>query len=103
MSYAELKKVAKGRRIKKYYVMPRAELLHLLTLPELPKKIVVEKLTIVQLRNEAKAKGIRGFWEMNRAQLVELLYPAATLAEHQDHDPNQNESPNHSDPNQQGS
>lgn len=104
MSLAELKKMAKGRRIKHYYILPRAELLHLLTLPELPKELVVQKLTIVQLRAEAKEKGIRGFWNMSRGELVNLLYPApAALAEHQNGNADQSKTPNDSDPDQQGS
>jgi hypothetical protein len=105
LSLAELKKVAKGRRIKHYYIMPRAQLLHLLTLPELPKERIIEKLTIVQLRAEAKAKNIRGFWSLNRGELVDALYPAtpaATLSKHQDSDSEQHESPNDDDRNQQG-
>lgn len=106
LSFAELKKMAKGRRIKKYYVMPRAELLHLLSLPELPKSIVVEKLTIVQLRAEAKQKNIRGFWNMSRGELVNLLYPqtpATTLSEHENGDPDQYQPQKNGDPNQEGS
>jgi hypothetical protein len=106
LSFAELKKMAKGRRIKKYYVMPRAELLHLLSLPELPKNIVVEKLTIVQLRAEAKQKNIRGFWNMSRGELVTLLYPqtpATTLPEHENGDPDQYQPQKNGDGNQEGS
>ena len=103
MSLAELKKMAKGRRIKHYYILPRVELLRLLLLPELPKDIVVQKLTIVQLRAEAKAKGIRGFWSMSRGELVQLLYPnGPTLPEHQNSDAHQHESPKEGDANQQG-
>jgi hypothetical protein len=104
LSLADLKKVAKGRRIKHYYIMPRAELLRLLSLPELPKNIVIEKLTIVQLRAEAKTKGIRGFWSLSRGQLVETLYPAtpSTLAKDENGDSNQHETPQNTDPNQHG-
>jgi hypothetical protein len=104
LSLAELKKMAKGRRIKHYYIMPRAELLHLLTLPELPKDIVVQKLTIVQLREEAKAKGVKGFWNMTRGELLNLLYPATptALPEDQNGNAHQNETPNNGEPNQQG-
>lgn len=98
MSLAELKKAAKGRRIKHYYIMPRAELLHLLSLPELPKSNVIEKLTILQLRAEAKTKGIHGFWTMNRGDLVKLLYP---LSEDKNDNSHQHDSPNDSDCNQQ--
>ena len=103
LSLAELKKQAKGRRIKLYYIMPKQELVDLLSLAELPKDRVVEKLTILQLRAEAKVKGIRGFWNLSRGELVALLYPATpTLSEQQKEDrrdPNKHDSPNDSDPN----
>ena len=78
LSLIELKQLAKGRRIKQYYIMKRRQLIQLLSLPELPKTFVIDKLTILQLRQEAKAKGIRGFWNLSRDQMVELLYPNAT-------------------------
>ncbi len=105
MSLADLKKVAKGRRIKHYYIMPRAELLHILSLPELPKNLVIEKLTIASLRAEAKAKGIRGFWSLTRGEMVHMLYPAAPttpLPENQNGNPDQHEPPNDSRPNENG-
>jgi hypothetical protein len=37
MSLVELKQLAKGRRIKQYYIMRRAQLLQLLAMQELPK------------------------------------------------------------------
>ena len=99
LSLADLKKTAKGRRIKHYYIMPRVELLRILSLPELPKDVVVQKLTIIQLRAEAKSKNIRGIWTMNRGELLNLLYPS--LSEHQNRNSNQDEPPNNGDPNQQ--
>ncbi len=77
LSLVDLKQLAKGRRIKQYYIMKRMDLIHILSLPELPESLRREKLTIVELRAEAKRKGIRGFWSLNRAQLLDLLYPAS--------------------------
>lgn len=74
-SLVELKQLAKGRRIKHYYIMKRSALIQLLALPDLPEEIRREKLTIHQLRDEAKRKGIRGFWSMHRSDLLTLLYP----------------------------
>jgi hypothetical protein len=75
MSLVDLKQVAKTRHIKQYYIMKRHQLIHLLSMDELPSSFKIEKLTIHQLREEAKQKGIRGFWTLRRDQLVELLYP----------------------------
>jgi hypothetical protein len=82
LSLVELKQLAKGRRIKQYYIMKRIQLIHILSLPNLPAALVIEKLTIHQLREEAKSKGIRGFWNLSRGDLVDLLHPASpTLLE----------------------
>jgi|688.fasta_scaffold00948_42 hypothetical protein len=75
MTIIELKKLAKERRIKQYYIMRRAQLIQILSLSELPKYLVLEKKTIIDLREEAKQKGMRGFWRMSRAEILELLYP----------------------------
>ena len=75
MSLVELKQVAKTRRIKQYYIMKRAQLIQLLSLPDLPMTFKIEKMTIHQLRDEAKKRGIRGFWLAPRERLVELLFP----------------------------
>jgi len=75
MSLVELKQLAKGRRIKQYYIMRRAQLIELLKLTEMPRALVLEKKTIIELRQEAKQKGMRGFWRMTRGQLLALLYP----------------------------
>ena len=90
MSLAELKahcaKLPKGKRIKHYYIKSRAELCHLLSLPELPAEVRVEKLTIHDLRKMAKDKNIRGIWSLNKKELQDLLFPenqewdAATLS-----------------------
>ncbi len=90
MSLAELKahcaQLPKGKRIKHYYIKSRAELCHLLSLPELPAEMRVEKLTIHELRKMAKEKNIRGIWSLNKKELQDLLFPenqewdAATLS-----------------------
>jgi hypothetical protein len=75
MYLADLKLIAKTRRIKMYYVKTKEELIRLLRLPELPLTMRVEKMTIHQLRAEAKRRRIAGFWELRRDALVELLFP----------------------------
>lgn len=75
LSIVELKQLAKVRRIKQYYIMRRAQLIQLLSLQELPKELILEKKTILSLREEAKQKGLRGFWRMTRAEILALLYP----------------------------
>ncbi len=75
LSLIELKQAAKGRGIKMYYVMKRVELIRILSLPELPLSMRVEKMTIKQLRTQAKEKGLTHFWDLPRDQLVGLLYP----------------------------
>lgn len=75
LSLAELKQVAKGRRIKLYYVMPKDELIRLLSLPELPMELLLQKKTIRQLRQEAKTRNLSGFWGLSRGELLGLLYP----------------------------
>ena len=75
MSILELKQLAKQRRIKQYYILKRAQLIHILSMNELPKSFVVEKMTIGELREEAKRKGLRGFWTLRREQLVQILFP----------------------------
>lgn len=76
MTLIELKQAAKGRGIKMYYVKKHAELVRLLSLPELPLEMKLQKKTIRQLREEAKARGEKGVWKYTRAELMELLYPS---------------------------
>lgn len=78
LSLVDLKQLAKGRRIKQYYIMKRHQLIQILSLPELPESFRREKMTIVELRDEAKRKGLRGFWNLHREDLLNLLYPAET-------------------------
>jgi hypothetical protein len=75
MSLMALKKMAKGRRIKQYYILPKAKLVELLSLPELPRKYTIEKMTIVELRETAKERGLRGFWSLNKEDLTRTLFP----------------------------
>lgn len=77
LSLIELKQQAKGRKIKQYYIMKKAQLLQLLNLPEIPLAVRMEKFTIHELRDEAKRRGIRGFWALRRDRLMELLYPTS--------------------------
>jgi hypothetical protein len=55
--------------------MKRYQLIHILSMNELPSSFRIEKLTIHQLREEARQKGIRGFWTLHRDELLDLLYP----------------------------
>jgi hypothetical protein len=75
MSLMALKKLAKGRRIKQYYILSKAKLVELLSLPELPRKYTIEKMTIVELRETAKERGLRGFWSLNKEDLTRTLFP----------------------------
>lgn len=81
LSLVELKQLAKARRIKMYYILKRVQLVQLLSMNELPKSFIIEKMTIAELREEAKRKGVRGFWTLRREQLVELLFPAENLSD----------------------
>ena len=75
MYLADLKLLAKTRRIKMYYVKTKEELITLLTMKELPEAMRVEKMTIHQLRAEAKKRNIAGLWNLRRGALVDLLFP----------------------------
>jgi len=92
MYLSDLKLIAKTRRIKLYYVKTKEELIHLLTLPELPIEMKIEKMTIHQLRDEAKKRGIVGFWELRRPALVELLFPKNEITQTTPYENQQNES-----------
>jgi len=75
LSLQQLKKMAMGRRIKKYYILPKAELIELLGMPELPEKYRIEKMTIIELRDIAKKRDLRGFWSMSKKELTRMLFP----------------------------
>ena len=91
LSLVELKQLAKGRRIKQYYILKRTQLIQLLSLPELPETYKIEKFTIHQLREMAKTKGIRGFWSLHRDDLVALLFPEYQERRAGQTSPNENE------------
>lgn len=74
MYLADLKLIAKTRRIKMYYVKTKDELVTLLNLAELPQEMKIEKMTIHDLRKEARARNISGFWGLRRSELVRLLF-----------------------------
>jgi hypothetical protein len=75
LSLVELKQQAKGRKIKQYYIMKRVQLIQLLSMASLPQELVIEKMTIHELRDTARRRGLRGFWAMRREALVGLLFP----------------------------
>lgn len=78
MSLVELKQIAKQRRyIKRYYVKSKEELIAILSLPAPPREMLLEKLTIKELREQAKERGLKGggIWDMHRSDLMTLLYP----------------------------
>lgn len=70
-----LKKMAKGRKIKKYYILPKAQLVELLMMSELPSRYKIEKMTIIELRELAKQRQLRGFWGLNKEHLTHMLFP----------------------------
>lgn len=75
MSLIELKKLAKEKRIKQYYIKKRSELIELLTMGELPIQFKIDKMTIAELRETAKERGLRGFWSLHREELILVLFP----------------------------
>lgn len=75
LTLVDLKQEAKKRKIKQYYIMKRVQLIQLLSMPELPVELKIEKMTIHELRDEARRRGLRGFWALRRDRLVELLFP----------------------------
>ncbi len=99
MSLVELKQIAKERRyIKLYYVLPKDELVRILSLPEPPMEMKLSKLTIKQLREEAKQRDIHGFWNLSRADLLKLLYPAVHKTATDKNQENQGNTNEHNDP-----
>jgi hypothetical protein len=75
MSLVELKKLAKEKRIKQYYIMRRSQLIEILSLDKLPREFELQKKTIIELRKEARDQGLKGFWRLSRDELLNLLYP----------------------------
>jgi hypothetical protein len=99
MSLVELKQIAKERRyIKLYYVLPKDELVRILSLPEPPMEMKLSKLTIKQLREEAKQRDIHGFWNLSRADLLNLLYPPLQQTATNKNQQNESHANEHNDP-----
>ena len=84
MSLIELKKLAKTKKIKQYYIMKRAELIELLMMEELPFKLRLQKMTIAEMRAIAKQRGMRGFWSLSKEQLCDRLFGGTSHDEKKD-------------------
>jgi hypothetical protein len=84
MSLIELKKLAKTKKIKQYYIMKRAELIELLMMEELPFKLRLQKMTISEMRTIAKQRGMRGFWSLSKDQLCDRLFGGSSHDEEKD-------------------
>jgi hypothetical protein len=90
MSLVELKRLAKAKKIKHYYIMKRADLIELLGMNEIPFEYRLQKMTIAELRSVAKERGLRGFWNLSKDKLSALLFPKnekqddSETREHQD-------------------
>lgn len=97
MSLVDLKRAAKGRGIKLYYVRPKEELIHLLSMPELPLDLRLQKKTIRELRREAKEKNLSGFWGLSRGELLDLLYADQQGSAHKN-EKNESHADEHDDP-----
>jgi hypothetical protein len=99
MELVQLKEIAKQRKpkIKRYYIMSRAELIRVLSLETLPADMILEKKTIRELQEEAKAKGIPKVWSFRRHQLIEILYPHSGSSTEK-HNKNDDDGKEHNDP-----
>jgi len=95
LSLIELKKLAKEKRIKQYYILPRAKLIELLTLNQLPQSYTIEKMTICQLRALAKERKMKGIWGISKKELTSRLFPA------HDKQKNDGQTSEHEDPQEQ--
>ena len=76
MSLIQLKRLARDHDppIKHYYIKKRVELIHLLSMKQLPQAMILEKKRIVDLRKEGKARGYK-VYNLKKQELIELLYP----------------------------
>ena len=95
MCLVDLKNAAKLHLppIKYYYVKSRKELIDILSLPEMPQKMIKEKLRIQDLRTMAKARSIPNIWRMRRIELLELLYPDPQENDENDDDTEKHDAP----------
>jgi hypothetical protein len=106
LNLLELKARAKTRRIKQYYIMKRKQLIELLSMPELPPKFKIEKMTLKELRAEASSKNLGPVWNLTREELVKLLFGSAddianTSANKNEED--DNKATKHNNPKEQNS
>jgi hypothetical protein len=102
---SSLKKMAQVRRIKQYYILPKARLVELLSMAELPSRYKIEKMTIIELRDIARQRELRGFWNLNKYQLTRMLFPenddaVENTASHQ-HEKNDSQAGKHQNPENQ--
>ena len=79
MDIVELKQCARDRKIKQYYIKKKAELIQILSFKELPPKFIIEKKTILQLREEARERGLTNILKLTRQGLVDILYPTVNI------------------------
>ena len=94
--------VERGIKLKQYYILPKAELVRILSMPELPSRYRIEKMTIIQLREIARQRELRGFWNLNKYQLTRMLFPenddaVENTASHQ-HEKNDSQASKHQNP-----
>jgi len=97
--------VERGIKLKQYYILPKAELVRILSMPELPSRYRIEKMTIIQLRDIARQRELRGFWNLNKYQLTRMLFPenddaVENTASHQ-HEKNDSQAGKHQNPEDQ--
>jgi hypothetical protein len=97
--------VQRGIKLKQYYILPKAELVRILSMPELPSRYKIEKMTIIELREVAKTRELRGFWGLNKEQLTRMLFPeenntVENTASHQ-HEKNDGKAGKHQNPENQ--
>ena len=97
--------VQRGIKLKQYYILPKAELVRILSMPELPSRYKIEKMTIIELREVAKTRELRGFWGLNKEQLTRMLFPeenntVENTASHQ-HEKNDGKAGKHENPENQ--
>lgn len=97
--------VERGIKLKQYYILPKAELVRILSMPELPSRYKIEKMTIIELREVARQRELRGFWNLNKYQLTRMLFPenddaVENTASHQ-HEKNDSQASKHQNPENQ--
>jgi len=95
LSLVELKQMAKSHtpKIKQYYVKSKAELIAILSMPQFTRKMIVEKMTITELRQEARSKGHINVWKMRRDELATLLNTSS-----EENDENDDHAEKHNNP-----